>query len=400
MLRVLHIISKFSPQMWGGAETAIVETSKRLRQMGTACAVYSTRAFSPEACSVVEGIPVRRFRQFHLPDPRVGLSQRARQTFARKGGAGLSPGLLWSLLRQRDTDLVHLHVHNKLSTTAAWVCRARGLPYVVTIHSPYAAVDGWLRRTFSYESSLRHAHRIMCVGPAEYETVRANHGADRVEWIPNGVDLDRFSRGDGSRFRRRHGLGTAPVILCVGNIYPIKNQLMLLEAVEGMLAQVPGLRVVLIGNPIDPVYFETIQRKAGHQAWRGRLLIIPGLPPGSEELVDAYDACDAAVVPSIAEAQGLVVLEAWAAGKPVVASRVGGLAHTITDGVTGYTVQVDQRAPENLARTLIFLLRNPGVARQLGEHGQRIAQMEYSWDEVARKIDRVYRKVVEDHAAR
>jgi D-inositol-3-phosphate glycosyltransferase len=87
----------------------------------------------------------------------------------------------------------------------------------------------------------------------------------------------------------------------------------------------------------------------------------------------------------------MVALEAMACGKPVVASQVGGLAFLIQDGVTGYTVPVDD--PQELADRLSMLLRDSGLRRRLGEQALQVAR-QYAWDKIAARIIELYEQVI------
>lgn len=96
-------------------------------------------------------------------------------------------------------------------------------------------------------------------------------------------------------------------------------------------------------------------------------------------------------MPSHYESFGMVALEAMACGTPVVASHVGGLAFLVQDGVTGFTVPVDE--PRALADCLKELIKNPGLRQKMGERAAEFAQ-EYGWDTIAAQIVEVYEEVV------
>jgi D-inositol-3-phosphate glycosyltransferase len=100
-----------------------------------------------------------------------------------------------------------------------------------------------------------------------------------------------------------------------------------------------------------------------------------------------YSAAEAVVVPSQYESFGMVALEAMACGKPVVASQIGGLAYLVQDGVTGFTVPVDD--PLELANRISLLLMNSDLRDQMGRQAVQVAQ-EYAWEKIASKLMVVY----------
>jgi D-inositol-3-phosphate glycosyltransferase len=112
---------------------------------------------------------------------------------------------------------------------------------------------------------------------------------------------------------------------------------------------------------------------------------------GQDTLPYYYSAAEAVVVPSHYESFGMVALEAMACGTPVVASQVGGLAFLVQDGVTGYTVPVDD--PQALADRLYQLLCDPSLRKSLGLQARTLAQ-EYAWERIAERIIALYREVV------
>jgi D-inositol-3-phosphate glycosyltransferase len=106
-----------------------------------------------------------------------------------------------------------------------------------------------------------------------------------------------------------------------------------------------------------------------------------------------YSAAEVVVVPSFYESFGMVALEAMACGTPVVASQVGGLAYLVQDGITGYTVPVDD--PQALADRLMQLLSNPALRQSMAEQAVQYARG-YAWEVIAQKLLQVYTDLLED----
>ena len=106
-----------------------------------------------------------------------------------------------------------------------------------------------------------------------------------------------------------------------------------------------------------------------------------------ESLPYYYSAAEAVVVPSQYESFGMVALEAMACGTPVVASQIGGLAYLVQDGVTGYTVPVDE--PVELANRLTLLLQDQDLRNRMGKQAVQVAR-DYAWDKIASKLLGVY----------
>jgi D-inositol-3-phosphate glycosyltransferase len=108
-----------------------------------------------------------------------------------------------------------------------------------------------------------------------------------------------------------------------------------------------------------------------------------------ETLPYYYSAAEIVVVPSYYESFGMVALEAMACGTPVVASQVGGLAFLVQDGITGYTVPVED--PQILADRLVLLLKDEHLRQQMGQHAAEEAK-KYAWQNIAEQLIAVYQK--------
>lgn len=157
---------------------------------------------------------------------------------------------------------------------------------------------------------------IVCVGEDEYERYKAKH--PHVMFLPNGVDTSLFSSLPHSL---TPSLPHSLTLLCVARIDRQKNQMALVEAV----ARHPGMELRLVGPVTQPDYNEELKRHARELGVENRVAFVGALKPGSPELIAEYARADAFALASRHEPFGIVVLEAWAAGLPVLASDVGGL---------------------------------------------------------------------------
>jgi len=181
----------------------------------------------------------------------------------------------------------------------------------------------------------------------------------------------------------------------VGRIEPLKGLDVLIEAIgimqqKGMLKENPFCLVIIGGDADDNAENTNIEmsRIKSLSEQYGLKDMVTFLGKRSQEsLPYYYSAAEAVVVPSQYESFGMVALEAMACGKPVVASQIGGLAYLVQDGITGYTVPVDD--PEALASHLITLIEDQGLREQMGKQAVKVAQ-DYAWDKIATRLIPVY----------
>jgi D-inositol-3-phosphate glycosyltransferase len=211
---------------------------------------------------------------------------------------------------------------------------------------------------------------------------------ERICVSPPGVDHTVFTPGDRSAARVVFGLDDGPVVGFVGRIQALKGVDVAIRAV----ARIAGCRLLVVGGPSGPdgeTEFESLRRLAEDLA-PGRV-VFHG-PMEHAEVVDAYRACDAIVVPSHSESFGLVALEAMATGVPVVASRVGGLPYVVVDGASGYLVPGHD--PAHYADALESILLDPVRADELSAGALQRAG-EFSWEVTVDRLLELYRGMVE-----
>jgi len=177
------------------------------------------------------------------------------------------------------------------------------------------------------------------------------------------------------------GSGARQKVLCVARIDRQKNQLMLVEA----LARRPGMALRLVGPVTQRDYADELRARARELGVEGRLSFAGALDPASRELVSEYMDADVFVLPSRHEPFGIVVLEAWAAGLPVVASDVGGLGRLCAAHPEASRLFAPGDA-EALDRALDELAAaSPEALRAMSEAGRKAAE-EYDWGVLSARL--------------
>lgn len=409
-LKVIQVPRRFVENEWGGTETAILQTSRVLNALGNRSMIYTTTALCDRRHEQMGGVSVHRHNYLY---PFWGLSLQDRHDMDRKGGNLMSFSMLWSLLRTKRPDILHAHTGKRLGGIVRTVARLRGLPYVISLHGGVVDVPGDeiqkmlapLRGKFEWGRALgavlgarrvlEDASAIICVGKNEQEAVSTRYPGQRVEWIPNGVDSKRFATGNGPAFRTKNHIPQASkLIVCVGRIDYQKNQLALLPVLSRLLGQQKDVHLALIGPVTVESYREQLIKEISRQGLDGRVTLIPGIPGSSPELVDAYHAADIFCLPSRHEPFGIVILEAWAAGLPVVASAVGGIPTFTRDGVD--IIHADPEDPQTFSDAIDLLLLDPDRARRIAENGRLKAQRDYDWSQVTRRLEALYLDLVKD----
>ena len=331
----------------------------------------------------------------------------------RKGGNPFVPGL-GNALREWKPDVIHCHAMARIAELCLRVGHnvgqqaydnKRGIKTIISLHGGGAnvpgeeakslkaptrgklpwgkAIDilmGWTRRV------PEDFDGIVCVGEDEYEKYRAVH--PHVMFLPNGVDCSLFE-GRETRDVRRDETSRPLRLLCVARIDRQKNQMMLVE----WLARNPNATLRLVGPVTQPDYREELEAHAAALGVSGRLTFTGALKPGSKELLSEYSNADVFVLPSRHEPFGIVVLEAWAAGLPVVASDVGGLGRLCAAHPDAAITFAHDR-PESLDAALDELRRRveAGEAAAMSAAGRRAAA-EYDWANLSARLVGFYAEI-------
>ncbi len=406
-MKIIQVPRRFVTSEWGGTETTILQTSRALQRAGHEAAIFTSLALSDQRRETIQGVPVRRFPYSY---PFLGLSAQDKRDMDKKGGNLLSLSLLLGLLREPGVDVLHAHTGKRVGGVVRTAARLRGIPYVVTLHGGFFEVPKgemdqmlapiqnrpeWGRIFGAFLGArrvLEDAAAVVCVGGDEYVAAQAKLPGQRVELIPNGVDCEAFAQGDAAGFRAAHGLATdRRIILCVSRIDYQKNQIGLVDALAQVATQVPTVHLVLLGPVTVAGYHERLLNRVRELGLTDRVTLIPGLRPDDPMLPAAYHAAEVFCLPSLHEPFGIVILEAWAAGRPVVASRVGGIPSFTQDGED--VIQAQPGDTADLAACLIQVMGDPRFAGRLAAAGQAKARRDYAWSAIAARLVDIYREL-------
>ena len=307
-----------------------------------------------------------------------------------------------SLLRHGEFDLVHTHWIVPNGPIGAIAAGRHDLPLVVTLHGSDMGVSE-RSRSIGRATRWTLARAAAVTAPSGDLLGRARRlGASCLrELIPYGADVRALEAdpGEVERLRERLGLGSDNVVVAgLGRLIPVKGFEYLVEAHVKARAAHPDLRLVLVG---DGDLGEELRARA-RSLGAADSVIFAGMVESHE--IPAYLAvADVVVVPSVryeGYVDGLpnVALEAMAAGRPLVATRVGGLPELVRPGETG--LLVDEKDADELADAIVTLAREPEMRARMGDSGRTLIRDSMSWDSVAERFEAVYERVTRGQTPR
>lgn len=405
-MRVAHLLRKYNPAEWGGTETAV----KRLIS-GLACHDVQSIVYAPHINTPIEYDPFAesgcRVRRFHAFLPVAGLSPDQKQQLIAVGGNLMSFDLLPQLLREPDLSLIHCHTLNRLGGIALAAARLRRCPLVATIHGgvldlpesvraqlvaplkggiEWGKLFGLLLRS---RRVLDRADAIITCNRREAELLEQKFPGKPILVQPHAVPVDIFQAD-----RKSDALAAFPelagrtVLLAAGRIDPVKNQGWLVQQLPAILERYPAALLVLAGPVTDELYGKAIRKQVRNSGLESRVLFTGGLPPEDPRWVGLFQVADLLLVPSVSETFGLVVLEAWAAKRPVLATKTSGVTELVRHGENGWLFDLNN--PGGFLAIIDEALQRHELRSRLGENGFRYVADHHDTEKLAARIRNLY----------
>lgn len=360
-LTIVQVISYYPPHL-GGMENCVVQIAEKLVDKGYPVSVYTSdigysRSTAPDSKARVHYLKALEFA--HTP---IMLT------------------LFFRLLTLPRHVLIHIHVSQAYSPEIVYlVSKLRRIPYIAHIHLDVDASGpfGFLLVTYKklfLKRVLQAAEKIICLSEPQKKLIAAKYRLplESIVVIPNGVSEKYF-------IAEKKGENTVPHLLFVGRLAPQKNLSLLIGAVAQMQTNV-FLDIVGEGESRKDV--EALIRKYGLQNVK-----LHGKKTG-EELIECYKLADIFVLPSFKEGFSLAMLEALAAGLPVIVSDSSEMRHIL--GECGILIQNPDAT--NYAKALDALLSNKDTMQKLSELSRQKARS-YSWENVLNSIEDVYKQI-------
>lgn len=375
-MNVVLFASAFHPHV-GGVEEHVRQLAHQLLARGSKVAVVTNcwpRSLAPR--EVFQGIPVLR-----LPLRTPERCWKSKLTYAATHALVLRR--VTHLVRKFGMAVAHVHCISGNAHYAHLAARRLGVPLVITSHGEQAMYRGrtYLDSPFMQrvlENVTRDAAAITGCSSSALRDLAASTGTaipdGRV--ISNGVNLDEFQRHPPLPRSR-------PFVLGLGRLIPKKGFDVLIKAFAR--AALPTHDLVLAGDGPERPALEVLARQEGV----GERVTFPGTTDRATT-VGLFKSCDYFVLPSRIEPQGIVNLEAMAAGKAIIASHVDGVPDLVRHGETGLLVPPGDAGA--LAQAMGQLAADPALRDELGRAGLgRSAQ--YAWSAIADQYAGLYREL-------
>ncbi|HEY9796582.1 MAG TPA: glycosyltransferase [Leptolyngbyaceae cyanobacterium] len=290
-------------------------------------------------------------------------------------------------LEEFEPDLIHVVNPAVLGLAGLYYAKVMQIPLVASYHTHLpqylqhyglGMLEGVMWELI--KASHNQAQLNLCTSTAMVQELR-EHGIERLDLWQRGVDTETFHPGLASLEMRSHlsqGHPESPLLLYVGRLGAEKE----IDRIKPVLEAIPDARLALVGD--GP------HRSALEKHFAGTPTHFVGYLTGTE-LGSAFASADAFIFPSRTETLGLVLLEAMAAGCPVVAARSGGIPDIVTDGVNGYLF--DPADEEGAIAATVRLLKQQAERESLRQNARAEAER-WGWAAATRQLQNYYRAIV------
>lgn len=402
-MKALFITNEYPPYIYGGAGVHVEYLSKELAKLMQ----VEVRSFHDQKLEegnlTVDGTT-----------PDASLFQACPKELASPLKA-FYEGLVFAG-KGMDADVAHCHTW--YAHFAGLLAKMLyGIPLVVTVHSleplrPWKReqlgrgydVSSWVEKT-----ALEMADAVIAVSTSTREDVLRlfpKIDPDKVSIIYNGIDVNQYKEIEDTAVLQKFGIRTdKPYVLFVGRMTRQKGLLYLLKAASKLD---PEAQLVLCAGDADTpeMKAELEGMVASLKQIRSGVVWIPEMV-SREEAIALYSQATVFCCPSIYEPFGIINLEAMACSTPVVASAVGGIKEVVVDGETGFLVdpELSDKPPHDpkdaedfaarLAEKINLLIRDPALAKKMGQAGRLRVEKQFSWQSIARQTKELYAKLIE-----
>jgi glycosyltransferase involved in cell wall biosynthesis len=372
IMKIVQTPVRFYP-FTGGVENYVYYMSKELVKLGHDIRVICANEPKSKSEEIVDGISIKRLRYI-----------------AKIANTNITPGFPLAL-QNEDFDIVHTHIPTPWS--ADWsniIAKYKKKPLVITYHndiigSGFANTIANFYNSTALKSLLNNADKIIITQPnyIRYSLYLEKY-EDKIEVIPNGVDVDKFKPIPVSKTKN-----TLFFLSLLDEFHKYKGLDYLLKAIGIVKNVIPDIKLIVGGKGALLEYY----RKMVEDYDLKDNVEFHGFIP-DEKIVEYYNRSSIFVLPSISSKQegfGIVVLEALACETPVISTDIVGVANDVISSKAG--IIVPPKDVDKLAEAIINILENEN-SKKMGVSGRKLVEDKYTWSGIAEKTEKLYNKLI------
>ena len=378
-MRVALVGDEYYPDI-GGASLYALELSLQLVRLGIETVVITHKHPGQAEEEEIDGVKIKRVKGWVLNHPHRTFSPLL---FCR----------CYKYILDEKFDVVHgLDFYSTMALMVIPFARIFRIPCVLTCHTARgSAFQIFLQRVLGW--MFRVGNRLIAVSRASARFSRLlGFSEKRVTVVPNGVDLSCFNgKMDASVMREELGIGDEPLVVTALRLIKGKSPELLISAFAGVLSVVPDAKLVIAGSGQEE---DNLSRQIKGLNITNSVFMVGKLR--KEKVAQLMAAADVFALPSKMESFGLTLLEASAAGLPVVCSNAGGIPEVFQDGFNGLLYPPGD--DDAMAKAIIRLLQDRELAKKISANAMETAGR-FTWERTAEQTLRVYKEVLQENTS-
>lgn len=389
-MRILFVIPYFYPaEAFGGPVKVAFDVGRQLVKHGHEVVVFTSDAKDLKNRLDVEHAEIEGMQVYYFRNLSMSFVKWSKLFITLDLPRKLRSDL-------KSFDIVHIHEYTTYQNIVVHhFAKKFGVPYILQAHGSLPKIGRqarkWIYDALFGSNLIRDTSKVIALNEVEVGQYKyVGVPAQKIALVPNGVDLSEYSDlpSKGS-FKKKFGIDrNMRIVLYLGRIHEIKGIDILVRAFASILQKLDNVRLVIVGP--DDGYLHEIKALTRTLLIEDKVLILGPLY-GMAKLEGYVDA-DVYVLPSRYETFPMTVLEAYACGKAVIASNVGGLNQLVLDGATGLLVE-----PGNfmdLANKISYLMDHAEKAEEMGLKGKQYVKEHFNIDKIAEDLENLYKVAV------
>lgn len=391
-MKIFHIVRRFTPENWGGIEEAVFNLAMAQKELGHDVEILTTKALNSRCTDVISGITITRFDYFY---PYLRLNKPAIKQMDLKGGDPFSFQML-TYIEKASCDILHCHTMGRLRRSIAGLAKKINLRFLSTLHGGGQAISKEesqkifkpsllnfpVGRVLSHIKGLKESDvdNFVCLSSKELNLYHKT--GQNAFCIPNGVSFE-FKKDLNINIRSKYLITEEKIVLCVSRIDRQKNQMYLIDS---LIKSKHKYHLILCGPITDFDYYTELKLKINAYGLGKYITMLHGVKARSEELEALYSQSDVFALASIHEPFGIVLLEAWLMGLPVIANPIGGIEDLFRI-CRGHQLEIDR--PDAFYQKVLET-QNPNLKKNK-EFNREIVLRHFSWRQIATEHIDIYK---------
>ena len=365
----------------GGSEIMAYELAKRLVEFRHEVIIHTIQKKGTKKYEKIDGIEIYRFKDIRL------FPKLSRITLGKIPSIFSFSAIpsLFKLVKKIRPHIIHSHFLADTGLAAIIVGSILKIPVITSllgkdIFDPIDPVPTKWHNCLVW--LMEKSSKVIACSKDQKRRAQVMGVSSDISVIPHGVNTKKFVPSIKVDIKKKLGI-RGPMVLSVQRLHPRKGLTYLIDAIPIILDKIPSAKFVIVGTGSEKM---KIEKKINALRIENSVKLVGFVP--ESELTHYYANCDLFVLHSLYEAFGIVLLEAMACGKPVVATKCGGIPEVVINEKTG--LLSPPRKANELARACIKILQSPEMKQKMGQNGLNRVLKRFSWDSLVKKYLNAY----------